>query len=175
MAYLNRAEQIKLPPLQFPNHLPGWTAIKAPNNVDMADAFERVYVSQKGPATLDIRRSRHSGVLHDLTSCLIAANTHPIVIGQVPIAGEGGAQTGELVRYFADGKNNLALMWFQSKSVTATDRWQWRWLSIADEKVRTAPLSYQAEITVEESGNDKTDIIRLAAFAATVFQQLETM
>ena len=175
MAYLNHVTHVQLPPLQFATDLHAWRGVEGSQTGTFPDVVCRMYSSRTASCWIIVRRSRHLRRLHDLTSCLIANDAHPVAAGQLQLSAVSGSHAGQLVRYRLKGRNYLALFWFQSQDVTATNPWKWRWLSIANGKVRSRPVFYQAEVAVMDSGNTGADLTVLQEIGAKVFDQIKFM
>jgi len=165
-----QAHTANLAPVAFPAELPGCIPDNSRLSVNKSDMVMRPVMASGGQKLLVlVRRNAASGVLHDLTSCLIDADAKPAILGIETIDTGKTRLRGCLVSYQIKTRPGLALLWFQKGSQTATDRWSWRWLSTFSNELRNAPAYYQAEVSLCAGKDRASDLRALKDVSKQVF------
>lgn len=159
--------------LTLPRELGGWKSFESASDVTSADVVARRYINKDNVwVGVVVRSTPANAVLHDLSSCLINADSKPKVERTENLTSQSGALSASLMSLRYKGTDRLALLWFQQGAFTAADRWGWRILSTTNPKVRDANVYYQVETIIQKSGNVSKDIAALRDVACRMFEEV---
>lgn len=170
---MTKAQVSTARPLQFPMQFAQWRVDERAKQTILPDAIARIYRSQSGETVaVAVRRNAANAVLHDLTSCLSALEAKPVTLREEVVPTAPAPLRTSLVRFERNNKTKLALLWFQSGTETASNRWSWRGLSMTSPTVRNAPYYSQGEVSLVATNDVDKDLQTLRQCAADVFKTL---
>ncbi|HEY9733776.1 MAG TPA: hypothetical protein V6C89_17805 [Drouetiella sp.] len=159
--------------LTLPKELGSWKTFESGFDVTSSDVVGRKYFNTGSRwIGVVVRSSPSNQVLHDLTSCLLHADSKAFAESDEHIAAKSKRFDASLANFTFKKGPRRALLWFQKADQTASNRWTWRMLSMTSPVVRDAPVYYQVEVTTEATGDKVSDVSQLKEVAALVFEEM---
>jgi len=167
---MSAAEKIKaLHPVKLPAQLGDALAKASPADVDQPDLVCKRYISPANARLWAmVRQTSIFTQIHDFTDCLISNGYKPESVKRVAVKTDAGTMDAQILA--THGKaNSLAILWFQTGTISGADRWQWRQRLLTGGMPKL-PVCRETQISLKRSGDDQQDMRKLTEAAVSVYR-----